>query len=187
MKWINLTVTHNEHFWVRKNQNRQLLHPTSSCLKIKISGKWHIPQIFEIILESYNLAVIKRVSNPFPRGTNRQMFFHGLITLSKEIFTVMTLLNNTIRYSFYSLFKTTNITSIGKVNLVCDKTRPWNPFVVNGLIGSQQYLSQFFPGKLSSYYFISIKFFNDRTKKVSCHLIFSLNFFLYKKSKHLVV
>lgn len=48
--------------------------PHSSCLKIKISGKWHIPQIFEIILESYYLAIIERISNPFPPGTNRHVF-----------------------------------------------------------------------------------------------------------------
>ena len=91
MERIDLTVTHNKHFRV-KNKNRV----TSHGLRVIINSKWNIPQIFEIVLESYYLAIIKRISNPFPCCTNCKMFFHGVIILSKQISTVIELPNNTI-------------------------------------------------------------------------------------------
>ena len=61
---------------------------TTRGLKVKINKKFNIPQIFEIVLESYYLTIIERISNTFPYCTNCNMFFHGNPILRKEIFTV---------------------------------------------------------------------------------------------------
>lgn len=108
--------SHNEQFWVKKKTK-----VTSCGLKVKIISKWYIPQIFEIVLESYYLTIIKRISNIFPSCTNSKMFFHIRVILYKEIFTIIALFNSTICNSLFSFLKLTYIASISHVNLVCKK------------------------------------------------------------------
>ena len=130
------------------------------------------------------MAVIKSIDYSFPCCTNRQMVFHGFISLSKEVLTVMSLFNNTIRNVLFSFFKTTNTAFVGQVNSVCEKTRNRNFFIKYRFVDfvNRRYIYSFFVGQIWSNHFISIKFFNGRARKVSCDFTFSLYLFFLKRN-----
>ena len=58
------------------------------------------------------------------------MFFHILVILSEKILTVLALSNNTVRNALCSFFKSVIVSIIGQVNLIREKTRDSNIFII---------------------------------------------------------
>ena len=92
------------------------------------------------------------------------MFFHIFIILSKIIFTIMTLSDSCMPYIFLSLLHLSFAASISKVNLICEKARYRDTFIVNWLIDNVNWnkFSLFLTSKFMFYYLITVKFLQNR-------------------------
>ena len=136
--------------------------------------EWNITQVLKIILEQNYLPIVKGIGNVFPCSTNLKKLFHIFIILGKKILTVVTLLNNMVKNSSFPF---SNLPA-GKMNLIGEKARKRNLFIINWLIsnicGSKFFF--FFASKFMFYDLISIKFFKGKARKIRCYLIFSLKF-----------
>ena len=111
MKTINLTVTNNTHFWIKKYRI------TSGSFEIEIYEKRCIVHIFKIVLIINNLAIFKRICYALFSSTNWKMLFHVALIFRKKIDN-NGISNNPIAYSFFTLVKSTYGTSINCVYLI---------------------------------------------------------------------
>ena len=111
MECLDLTIVNNIHFWIGKSRL------ISGCFKFKINSEGDINQLLKTVLEINYLAIVKGVCYASFCRTNRQMFFHALVTFRKDILTIMALFERLMINLFISFFTLVQITSIGKIDL----------------------------------------------------------------------
>ena len=118
----------------------------------------------------------------FPAQILIQCFMFSSV-FAKKMFTVWTFSGSWMSYFFLSLNILPYITSICKVNFICEITRDWHIFIINWFIDniSRSKFYLFFMCKFMFYYLIPTKFFYDWTRQILCYFSFStFNFFLSK-------
>ena len=127
------------------------------------------------------LRVIKGICYALFSSTNWKMLLHMFFIFCKEILTVMALFDYSIRYSFFFFLKSTNVAFIGSMNFRGKMTNHWvviERWLVHNI--NRFWIYSFLSGKFISYYFISIKLFNDTSRQISCDLIFPWTFFFIR-------
>ena len=172
MKGIDLTVTYNVHFWIKKYW----------IFKIKVHCKREVTLVSEIVLKWNYVPIVEGISNPLLCSTNFKMLFHILLSLDKIILLIMTLSKSFMSYTFLPLWHLLYVASIGYVNFIRKKTRYWYSFIIDGLIDNVNWdkFSHFLASWYMFYGFISIKFFQNRARKVPGYFMFTVNPFFMR-------
>ena len=179
MKWIDLTVTYNKHFWIEKNT------VTCGCFEIKMehhSNTWNCPE--KLLSDQYQMnRWLLPLQSKLP-----DVFSWLRYSLQRNFDSNDTAWQHNLQCAlFLCQIYQCNMYKLGKFDLWKNKGQEF--FII---FSSSRFIDNIdsdkiyflLTWKLLSYHFVSIRFFNNGSRKDSCHLIFSLNFFLYKNPNY---